>query len=153
MYAIALSFDELRAPLLPAIRGPNDKIFFYCPDPSGPPTPAAVFKNPTLLNPENHLAMLSSYPCFYMVYVIRDIMRPAWKCGDTLFISPDQPCFTGDFIVVIPKDPDGHMAYRELIDMDNDWLTLREHNPLKVWKYPRDEIAAIHVIVGIRKGV
>ena len=140
-----------RGPLLPDTTRPNGRIPFYVADLNGPATPANVFTNPKSIDPECVLSLAVEHPGLYFLFAIRDVMRPAWAAGDVLAVSASKTYFVGDLIVVIPKNPNGHMAYRELAAIDADWLTLREYNPRRDWKYARAEIAEIHRIVEIRK--
>lgn len=92
---------------------------------------------------------LASVPDAYAVFVSGTSMRPRFNPREVLYVHPGRPCREGDYVVVqLAANGNTHAIVKQFVEITDTHVVLRQHNPDRNLNYPRNEVAAIHVVVG-----
>ena len=83
----------------------------------------------------------------YAIYMIGDSMQPRYEQGWLLHVNPFKPPTRGRDVVVFKKDQ--AVLIKQFVGWTDDALVLRQLNPEETLRFPRDEIAECHLIVGV----
>lgn len=88
----------------------------------------------------------------YAIYAPNDLLAPRCDQGDLLHIHPHRPARPGKLVLVRFKpDREGttRALLRELVSTGLGTITVRTLNPDKKERIPREQIAAVHLVVGV----
>ena len=83
----------------------------------------------------------------YAIYMIGDSMEPRYQQGWLLHVNPFKPAIRGRDVVVYKKDKAA--LIKQFAGWEKDALLLRQLNPAREIKVPREEVAEIHLVVGV----
>ena len=83
----------------------------------------------------------------YAIYMIGDSMEPRYQQGWLLHVNPFKPPTRGRDVVVYKKDKAA--LIKQFAGWEKDALLLRQLNPAREIKVPREEVAEIHLVVGV----
>jgi transcriptional regulator with XRE-family HTH domain len=99
-----------------------------------------------IARPDSLLTVISSYG----VFVVGEAMSPAYEQGDIALVHPSLPPRRGADVILSRRGPDGttHLLIRCLLGWSDTEWQVRQHNPAKEFKLPRDEWTEIQTIVG-----
>ncbi len=92
----------------------------------------------------------------YAMTIVGESMRPRFRAGRRIAISPKAPVSTGDDLLVklnsgaaIERDPRATpVLIKELVRMGSNAVALRQFNPPLDFEVPRSDIEAIEKVVG-----
>lgn len=88
----------------------------------------------------------------YAIYAPNDLLAPRCEQGDLLHIHPHRPARPGQLVLVRHKsDAEGNSKalLRELVANSLDSIVVRTLNPERKEKIDREEIEAVHLVVGV----
>jgi phage repressor protein C with HTH and peptisase S24 domain len=99
-----------------------------------------------IARPDSLLTVTSSYG----IFVVGESMSPAYEQGDIALVHPSLPPLRGADVILSRHGPDGTrpLLIRRLVDWSDTEWHVRQHNPAKELKLPRDEWTEIQTIVG-----
>jgi SOS-response transcriptional repressor LexA len=83
----------------------------------------------------------------YAVRIRDDSMAPRFKAGELIYVDPTRPAKPGDDIVVRLKDGEGFVM--RLVSRDLDGIRVDSYQPDGERNFPNEELAGLHVIVGV----
>ena len=83
----------------------------------------------------------------YAIYMIGDSMEPRYQQGWLLHVNPFKPAIRGRDVVVYKKDKAA--LIKQFVGWERDALVLRQLNPARELKIPREEVAELHLVVGV----
>jgi len=83
----------------------------------------------------------------YAIYMIGDSMEPRYQQGWLLHVNPFKPAIRGRDVVVYKKDKAA--LIKQFVGWERDALVLRQLNPARELKIPREEVAEVHLVVGV----
>src|SRR5207248_9552956 len=83
----------------------------------------------------------------YAIYMVGDSMEPRYQQGWLLHVNPFKPPTRGRDVVVYKKDKAA--LIKQFAGWEKDALLLRQLNPAREIKVPREEVAEIHLVVGV----
>lgn len=88
----------------------------------------------------------------YAIIMPDDTMGRAYRAGDQIYVNPRRPTKPGDDVVVIKKDKTA--IVRQLLERTETHLVLIQERPEKKTRLSREDVRAVHFIVGVnREGV
>src|SRR5438552_3979997 len=76
-----------------------------------------------------------------------DSMEPRYQQGWLLHVNPFKPAIRGRDVVVYKNDKAA--LIKQFVGWEKDALVLRQLNPAREIKVPREEVAEIHLVVGV----
>src|SRR6476660_1966972 len=82
----------------------------------------------------------------YAIYMVGDSMEPRYEQGWLLHVNPFKPAIRGRDVVVYKKDKAA--LIKQFVGWEKDALLLRQLNPAREIKVPREEVAEVHLVVG-----
>ncbi len=82
----------------------------------------------------------------YALYVVGDSMVPRFRPGMLLFVNPHRPPKRHSAVVLVK--PGAIVLVKEFIEFRGDQLVLHQHNPSYFLEIFRNEITALHTVVG-----
>ena len=85
----------------------------------------------------------------YAIYMLGDSMEPRYDQGWLLHVNPFKPAIRGRDVVVYKKNK--AVLIKQFVGWDKDALVLRQLNPAREIKVPREEIGECHLIVGVNQ--
>lgn len=103
--------------------------------------------SPTLLGYVERPADLTDNDRAYAVRVKDDSMSPRFRAGEMIFVDPTRPAKPGDEVMVRCKDGEGWV--KRLVSRDLDGIRTDSYQPDGEATFPNEELAGIHVIVGV----
>ena len=102
---------------------------------------------PTLLGFVERPVDLNDNERAYAVRIKDDSMAPRFKAGELIYVDPTRPAKAGDEIVVRLKDGEGFVM--RLVSRDLDGIRTDSYQPDGERSFPNEELAGLHVIVGV----
>lgn len=92
---------------------------------------------------------LASVPDSYAVFVTGNSMEPRFRAREIIYVHPYRPYREGDYVVVqLQANGRVHAIVKQFVEMTDDEVILKQHNPAKELRHARSEVAAIHLVVG-----
>jgi phage repressor protein C with HTH and peptisase S24 domain len=92
---------------------------------------------------------LASVPDAYAVFVSGTSMAPRFNPREICYVHPGRPYRAGDYVVVqLSANGSTHAIVKQFIELTDTHVVLRQHNPDRELKYGREQVSAIHVVVG-----
>jgi phage repressor protein C with HTH and peptisase S24 domain len=92
---------------------------------------------------------LSSVPDAYAVFVSGTSMQPRFNPREVIYVHPYRPYRENDYVVVqLTANGKTHAICKQFIEINETHVVLRQHNPEREIRYTKDEVSAIHLIVG-----
>ena len=85
----------------------------------------------------------------YAIYMMGDAMEPRYQQGWLLHVHPFKPPIRGRDVVFHKKDKS--VLIRQFVGWEGDTLVLRQLNPARDLKIPREEVAECHLIIGVNQ--
>ena len=85
----------------------------------------------------------------YAIYMSGDAMEPRYQQGWLLHVNPFKPPIRGRDVVVYKKNK--AVLIKQYVGWDKDTLVLRQLNPAREIKVPREEVGDCHLIVGVNQ--
>lgn len=90
-------------------------------------------------------AGITSAPGVYAIYMQDDCVAPRYRQGEIVYIHPDRPARTGEYVMVTLAD--GTVMVRRLIASGPEGVTLEQHTPPVVQVVPLARITSMaHVL-------
>jgi phage repressor protein C with HTH and peptisase S24 domain len=83
----------------------------------------------------------------YAIYMIGDSMEPRYQQGWLLHVNPFKPPTRGRDVVLYKEDK--AVLIKQFVRWDNDALVLRQLNPEREIRIPRNEVGECHLVVGV----
>ena len=92
---------------------------------------------------------LASVPDAYAVFVTGTSMQPRFNPREICYVHPGRPYREGDYVVVqLSANGSTHAIVKKFVELTDTHVVLTQHNPDRELKYGREQVAAIHVVVG-----
>jgi phage repressor protein C with HTH and peptisase S24 domain len=85
----------------------------------------------------------------YAIYMLGDSMEPRYDQGWLLHVNPFKPPIRGRDVVVYKKNK--AVLIKQFVGWDKEMLVLRQLNPAREIKVPREEVGDCHLIVGVNQ--
>ncbi|WP_309628224.1 S24 family peptidase [Brevundimonas sp.] len=82
----------------------------------------------------------------YALKVAGDSMVPRYEPGETIYIAPNQWPSRDQDCVLVTKDDYGYL--KRYVGRDAKTVTLTQFNPPRDWSFEKDNVAAVHAVVG-----
>jgi phage repressor protein C with HTH and peptisase S24 domain len=83
----------------------------------------------------------------YAIYMVGDSMEPRYEQGWLLHVNPFKPPIRGRDVVVYKKGE--AVLIKQFVHWDKDALVLRQLNPPRELRIPREEVLECHLVVGV----
>lgn len=103
--------------------------------------------HPTLLGYVERPVDLIDNERAYAVRIKDDSMAPRFKARELVYVDPTIPARAGDEVVVRLKDGEGFVM--RLVSRDLDGIRVDSYQPDGERSFPNEELAGLHVIVGV----
>jgi phage repressor protein C with HTH and peptisase S24 domain len=92
---------------------------------------------------------LAAVPDAYAVYVSGTSMEPRFRPGEIVYVHPGRPHRKGDYVVVqLTAAGADHAIVKQFVEVTDKCIVLRQHKPDREVTRLRNEVTAIHTIVG-----
>jgi len=87
----------------------------------------------------------------YGVFVVGESMEPRFLEGEIVIVHPGKPARRGDWVVVqLQAGEERHAIVKRYKSMSNDHIILEQLNPAREIRHPREDVIALHKIVGVQ---
>lgn len=87
----------------------------------------------------------------YGVFVVGESMEPRFIEGEIVIVHPGKPARRGDWCVVqLRAGDEQHAIVKRFKSMSNDHIILEQLNPVREIRHPREDVIALHKIVGVQ---
>jgi len=89
----------------------------------------------------------------YAVFVTGNSMEPRYMAREVVYVHPHRPYRQGDYVVVqLRANGSTHAIVKRFVELTDTHVILSQHNPDREIRHPRENVAAIHTIVGTYQG-
>ena len=96
---------------------------------------------------------LQSVEDAYAVFVTGNSMEPRYMAREVVYVHPHRPYREGDYVVVqLHANGSTHAIVKRFVELTDTHVILTQHNPDREIRHPRENVAAIHTIVGTYQG-
>jgi phage repressor protein C with HTH and peptisase S24 domain len=96
---------------------------------------------------------LESVPDAYAVFVTGNSMEPRYMAREVVYVHPHRPYRQGDYVVVqLHANGNTHAIVKRFVELTDTHVILSQHNPDREIRHCRENVAAIHTIVGTYQG-
>tara|TARA_R100001224_G_scaffold2153_1_gene1507 strand:+ start:776 stop:1405 length:630 start_codon:yes stop_codon:yes gene_type:complete len=96
---------------------------------------------------------LESVQDAYAVFVTGNSMEPRYMAREVVYVHPHRPYRENDYVVVqLSANGSTHAIVKRFVELTETHIVLRQHNPDREIKHPRENVVAVHTIVGTYQG-